>query len=125
MVFAHVLVTEAELDAMAGELVDATGWVEANKQPWANQGSAFLVALCEYDFVTNVATLNAQTKAMLAEYIARYAAMSGIAYNLATVGATFSSLIEPEDMIQLHVYRMEKIEELLSKQTICDFMKTT
>jgi len=123
MVFAHVLVTLAECTAMAGELVDATGYVEANQQPWANQASAFLCALCEYDFVTNVATLEAQTKAILAEYIARYVGMSAIAYNMATVGATFTSLIEPEDMIQLHVYRLEKIEELLRKKTIVDFIK--
>ena len=123
MTFAHVLVTEAELDGMAGELVDATGWVEANKQAWADQGGAFLCALCEYDFITNVATLNTSTIEILAEYIARYAAMSGIAYNMATVGAVFSSLIEPEDMIQLHVYRLEKIENLLSKKTVVDFVK--
>jgi len=122
MVFAHVLVTEAELDAMAGELVDATGWVEANKQAWANQGSAYLCTLGKYDFVTNVATLTAQAKAILAEYIARYAAMSGIAYNMGTVGATFSSLIEPEDMIQLHIYRMENIQKLIENQDIINFI---
>ena len=122
MTFAHVLVTEAELDAMAGELVDATGWVEANKQTWANQGSAYLCTLGKYDFVTNVATLNAQTKAILAEYIARYCAISGIAYNMGTVGATFSSLIEPEDMIQLHIYRMENIQKLIENQDIINFI---
>jgi hypothetical protein len=124
MVFSHVLVTEAELNAMAGELVDTTGWIEANKQAWANQGSAYLCALCRYDFVTNVATLNAQAKNMLAEWIARYTAMSGIAYNMATVGGTYSSLIEPEDMIQIHVYRMEEIQKLLQKENTLDFIKT-
>lgn len=123
MVFAHVLVTEAELNGMAGELVDATGWVEANKQAWANQGSAYLNALCKYDFVANVATLQTNTKQLLAEWIARYCATSGIAYNMATVGATFSSLIEPEDMVQLHVYRMEEIQNLLTKEGTLDFLK--
>jgi len=108
---------------MAGELVDATGWVEANKQAWANQASAYLCSLTKYDLVTNVATLNAQAKATLAEYIARYAAMSGIAYNMSSVGVIFSSLIEPEDMIQLHVYRMEKIEKTLQQEGVLDFLK--
>ena len=123
MTFTHVLVSEAELDAMSGELVDTTGWVEANKQAWADQASAYLCALARYDFVTNVATLNAETKNMLAEYIARYTAMSGIAYNMGTVGATFSSLIEPEDMIQLHVYRIEQIEKLIKNQDTINFIK--
>jgi len=122
MAFTHALVTEAELDAMAGELVDATGWVEANKQAWANQGSAYLCTLGKYDFVTNVGTLNLQAKAILAEYIARYCAISGIAYNMGTVGATFSSLIEPEDMIQVHLYRMQSIELLIEKQDTINFI---
>jgi type III secretory pathway component EscV len=124
MVFAHVLVTEAELDAMAGELVDAIGWTADNKQDWADQASAYLCALARYDFVTNSATLNAQTKAILAEYIARYSAMSGIAYNMSSVGATFSSLIEPEDMIQLHVYRIEEIKNLIKDQNTITFIKS-
>ncbi len=123
MTFAHVLVSEAELDAMAGELVDTTGWIETNKQDWADQASAYLNSLARYDFVTNVGTLTAETKNMLAEYIARYTAMSGIAFNMGTVGATFSSLIEPEDMIQLHIYRMENIEKLIKDQDTINFIK--
>jgi len=123
MAFAHVLVTEAELDGMAGELVDATGWVEANKQAWANQAGGFLCGLMRYDLITNVGSLTANGIQIFAEYIARYCAMQGIAYNMATVGATFSSLIEPEDMIQLHIYRMEKIQELLENTDVQDYLK--
>jgi hypothetical protein len=122
MVFAHVLVTLAECTAMAGELVNATGYVEANQQTWANQASAYLCTIGKYDFVTNVAALTASTKAILAEYIARYVGASAIAYNMATVGATFATLIEPEDMIQFHVYRMEKIEELIKNQDYVKFI---
>lgn len=122
MAFAHVLVTEAELDGMAGELVDATGWVEANKQAWANQAGGYLCALMKYDLITNVADINAQGIQIFAEYIARYCAMCGIAYNMATVGATFSSLIEPEDMIQLHVYRMEEIQNVLKQEGIKNYL---
>jgi len=122
MVFAHVLVTLAECTAMAGKLVDGAGYVETNQQPWANQASAYLCTIGKYDFVTNVATLTAQTKAILAEYIARYVGASAIAYSMATVGATFATLIEPEDMIQFHVYRMEKIEELIKNQDYVKFI---
>jgi len=123
MVATSILSTDAEMVAMAGELVDTTGFTDGNKTAWGLQAEAYLSAIAEYDFSTNAATLNAVTAEMLSEYVARYVAVSGIAYNMATVGATFSSLIEPEDMIQLHVYRMEKIEDLLKQQTVVDYIK--
>lgn len=113
MAATSVLSTDAEMLAMAGELVDATGFTDANKTAWGIQAEAFLCMLTNYDLVTNVSTLEANFKAILSEYVARYVACSAIAYNMATVGAVFTSLIEPEDMIQLHIHRMEKIEELL------------
>ena len=115
MTATSVLSTDAEMLAMAGELVDATGFTDANKTAWGIQAEDYLCCLCNYDLVTNVATLGANFKQMLSEYVARYVACSAIMYNMATVGAVFSSLIEPEDMVQYHVYRMEKIEELLKK----------
>ena len=124
MVATSILSTDAEMLAMAGELVDATGFTDPNKTAWGLQAEAYLVALAGYDFVTNIGTINAITKAMLSEYVARYVAISAIAYNMATVGATFSSLIEPEDMIQLHVYRMEAIEALLKNKSVIDFTKS-
>jgi len=115
MAATSVLSTDAEMLAMAGELVDATGFTDANKTAWGIQAENFLSMLCNYDLTANVATLGANFKMMLSEYVARYVACSAIMYNMATVGAVFSSLIEPEDMVQFHVYRMEKIEELLKK----------
>ena len=115
MVATSVLSTDAEMLAMAGELVDATGFIDANKTAWGIQAENYLCALCNYDLVTNVGTLTANLKQMLSEYVARYVACSAIMYNMATVGAVFSSLIEPEDMVQFHVYRMELIEALLLK----------
>ena len=122
MVVTSILSSDAEMIAMAGELVDATGFTDDNKTAWGLQAESYLNTLANFDFSTNVATLNQKTKQMLSEYVARYVAMSAIAFNLATVGATFSSLIEPEDMIQVHVYRMEKIEVLLLKQSEVDFI---
>lgn len=119
MVFSHVLVTLAECTAMAGENVDATGYVEANQQAWANQASAYLCCLCKYDLVTNVATLTAQGKNIFAEYIARYVAMCAIAYNM----AGFTSRIEAEDMINIHHMRMRAIEKILEQTDIKDFLE--
>jgi len=118
MVATSILSTDAEMLAMAGELVDATGFTDANKTAWGIQAENYLNALCNYDLVTNVATLTANLKQILSEYVARYVACSAIMYNMATVGAVFSSLIEPEDMVQFHVYRMEAIEDLLKQGEI-------
>ena len=118
MAATSVLSTDAEMLAMAGELVDATGFTDANKTAWGIQAENFLSALVNYDLTANVGTLGANFKQILSEYVARYVAMSAIMYNMATVGAVFSSLIEPEDMVQFHVYRMEAIEDLLKQGEI-------
>ena len=118
MVFTGIVATEADLDKNAGELVDTTGWTEANKNLWMEEVEGYLCCLVRYDIVTNWATLNNYFKKIFTEYASRYCANSGIAYNMGTVGATFSSLIEPEDMIQYNVYRMEQIQDLLSNGSV-------
>jgi len=114
MVATSVLSTDAEMLAMAGENVDATGFSDANKTAWGIQAEGFLCCLTNYDLVTNVATLNTYFKEMLSEYVARYVAMSAILYN--TEG--FTDLIEAEDMVQIHVFRMEKIEKQLMRSEV-------
>jgi len=125
MAFSHALVTEAELNAMAGELVDATGWIEANKQAWANQAGAYLCVLCRYDFVTNVATLTSNAKEILAEYIARAAASAGILYNVNgfATDSNAAARLEAETMVQFHAWRMAAIEKLLKQEGIIDYLK--
>jgi len=103
------------MNAMAGEQVDTTGWTDANKTAWGIQAEAYLCMLANYDLVTNVASLGAKFKAILSEYVARYTAMSGIFYN---TGTYENGLIEAEDMAQLHIYRMEKIEQALTPEAL-------
>ena len=107
MAYTGTIATEAELDAMAGENVDVTGWTEANKNLWMSQVEGYLSAVVQYDIVTNWGDLNAVAKTMLTEYAARYCGMCGILYN--TFGYT-NGLQEAEDMVNVHVFRMEKIE---------------
>lgn len=111
MVATSILSTDAEMVAMAGENVDATGFTDANKTAWGIQAEAFISLLANYDFPTNVATLTALLKPMLSEYVSRYVAVSAITYNMS---GFLLGLIEAEDMIQIHIYRMEKIEKILS-----------
>lgn len=122
MVYSGVIVTEEQIALMSGELVDGTGDTEANHNDLAAQAEAFLSSLVKHDIVTNWGTINAKTRQMLSEYAARYAAMTLIMYNMGTVGATFSSLIEPEDMVQLHIHRMTVIQKVLEDSSVQDFM---
>ena len=114
MAVTSVLSTEAEMDAMAGENVDATGYTEANKTAWGIQAEGFLCALTNYDLVTNVATLVANFKPILSEYVSRYVGMQAILYNM----EGFTSRVEAEDMANVHLGRMKAIEKLLSKDEV-------
>jgi len=75
--------------------------------------------LTTYNFSDNYATLNSDVKKILNEYVARYTAICGIAYNM----AGFTTRIEAEDMINYHDHRIQKIEELLTNKSIMDFFK--
>jgi len=82
---------------------------------------AFLCALVEYDIVTNWATLNAVYKLMFSEYACRAIAVEAIKYNMSD-GTTFASRIEAEDMINVHLKKMDEIKKLLEKASVQDFM---
>lgn len=110
MVATSILSTDAEMLAMAGENVDVTGFTDPNKTTWGVQAEAFLCMLTNYDLATNVATLGAKFKAILSEYVSRYVAISAIMYN----PAGFTTLIEAEDIVTVHIYRMQQIEKILT-----------
>ena len=109
---AFTIVTVAEMQFMAGENVDSTGDVTANHQFLHDYAVAYLSMLIQYDILTNWATLTANYKFLLTEWAARHAGMTLIAYNMIT-WSTNTSIIEAEDLIQTHIYRMEQIEKLL------------
>ena len=112
MAATSILCTDDEMNAMAGELVDVTGWTDANKTAWGIQAEAYLSMLVKYDLPTNVATLGAKFLFILHEYVARYTALAGIAYNM----AGYTSRVEAEDMMNLHIFRMKQIERILKDE---------
>ena len=118
MTATSILSTDAEMNAMAGENVDTTGWTDANKTAWGLHAENYLNNLCRYNFSDNFSTLNADVKYILSEYVARYTALCGILYNI----AGFTSRLEAEDMADAHIWRMEKIEELLKDQKTITFL---
>jgi hypothetical protein len=113
MAYTGVLTTEDEIAIFAGENVDATGNTEANRNLLVAQAEARCCGLSRYDWVTNVATITACALKVLNEYCARYAAAALIAYNM----GGFTSRIEAENMLNIHLYEMKKIEkEMLMEQ---------
>jgi hypothetical protein len=119
MVATSILSTDEEMNAMAGENVDVTGWTDANKTAWGLHAENFLNVMCRYNFSDNFGSLNADVKYILSEYVARYVAVCGIAYNM----AGFTSRIEAENMINVHLYRMRAIERLLTDQKGVTYMQ--
>src|SRR3990167_9396133 len=117
MVF--VILTSAAIGSMAGENVDATGWTATNQEAWELQGISYLCNLCRYNFADNYSALNTDVKHTVFEYICRYIALSGIAYNM----AGYTSRIEAENMINIHIWRMNKIEKLLQDQKAITYLK--
>lgn len=109
MAATSVLSTDDEMNAMAGANVVVGGWTDANKTAWGVQAEAYLNSLVKFDLVTSVGSLDAKFKAILSEYVARYTAMSGILYDM----NGFTSRVEAEDMVNVHLSRMKQIERVL------------
>lgn len=121
MTYTGTIVTSAEMTFMAGELVDATGNVEANWNYLAFYAEAFLCNLVKYDIVTNWASISAIYKPIFTEYAARFAAITLIGYNMAS-WISGSSRIEAEDLINIHWARCKEIIKLLEQSDIQDFL---
>lgn len=117
MAYTGTIVTVAEMQFMAGENRDATGDVEANHNFLAFYAEAFLSNLVKFDLVTGWANLTANYKQLFTEWAARYAATQLIAYNM----AGYTSRVEAEDMINVHIFRMQAIEKILNESSIQDF----
>jgi len=110
MAATSILSTDAEMNAMAGENVDVTGWTDANKTAWGLQAEAYLMLISGHDFSGNFGNLNAVVKLALSEYVARYTAIAGIAFNMGTI-----IRIEAENVVNIHAWRLEKLERWIKE----------
>ena len=118
MAYTGTICTENEIALMAGENVDATGDTEANHNDLVAQAESFLSVLLRYNVVDNYAAIDADYKRILSEWAARYAATALIAYNM----SGFTSRVEAENMINIHVFRMREIEKVLVDQKAVTFI---
>jgi hypothetical protein len=112
--------TKAEIDLKVGERVDDTGYTEAAINAACKQSEGFICLFLKYDFVTNWATIDAVTKAILSEFSACWVAMDFIAYNMENYG----SRIQAENLINVHQRKINNILKLLSERASPDFIKS-
>ena len=82
---------------------------------------AYLSVISGYDLVTNWGSLGAKAKLMLSEFVARGIAIEGIKYNM---GATYTSRVEAENMINIHIWRMGLIEAALREPGTLKYLQT-
>ena len=120
MVATSIMSTDAEMNAMAGEDVDGTGWIDANKTAWGLHAECFINCLTRKNFSDKFGTLNIDVKYILSEYVARYVGMCGIMYNMTLM--TLHTRIEAEDRVNVHWARMKAIEKLLSDPATVTYM---
>lgn len=103
---AYVLVAADDFAVFAGENVDSTPSA-AQKEALELMAISRICGLSKYNVADNFAALNTDVKKVFIEYIARFIASSLIAYNM----AGFTSRIEAENMLNVHIYEMQRIEE--------------
>lgn len=119
MAYTANIVTVLQMQFMAGENVDATGDVEANHIDLQDQAEAYLSNLLKFKLTSAAFTaLDSTTKVLITEWAARYAGMSLILFNT----TAYTSRIEAEDMINVHLFRMRAIEKLLNDNGVQDFL---
>ena len=80
---------------------------------------AYLVDLVRYDIVTNWAAIGAIPKILMSDFAMRFIAIAAIAYDM----SGYTSRIEAEGMINVHLEMMRKIEAILADQKTMTFTK--
>ncbi len=121
MTYTANIVTVAEMQFMAGENVDATGDADANHIILQDMAEGYLSALLKYNLdAAGWGALDSTNKYLITEWAARFCGMQLILYNM----AGFTTILEAEDMVNVHLYRMRQIEDILKNADIQQFQKT-
>ena len=81
----------------------------------------YLSALLKYNLdAAGWGALDSTNKYLITEWAARFCGMQLILYNM----AGFTTILEAEDMVNVHLYRMRQIEDILKNADIQQFQKT-
>lgn len=112
-----MLADTTDIDGFMGAGVDA-GYTETMQDLLGTYTEAYICDLVKFDAKTNWTSLNAVFKLMLSEYVARTIAVAAIQYEM----AGYTSRVEAEDLINVHLFRINQIHEILKKADVQDFM---
>jgi len=101
----------------AGANVSATLTTEYDD--FIEEAEGYISAVVKYDLIANWGTVSGQVVApAIEEYCARSAAVQAIGYDM----SGYTSRVEAEDMINVHLFRMNEIKEVLEKADVQDFI---
>jgi len=112
-----IIADTTDVAGFMGKNVDA-GFTATMQDLVGVYAEAYLCNLVEYDIVTNWASVNAIYKLMFSEYACRSIAVAAITYEI----NAFTDRIEAEDMIEVHVFNLKKIQKILENASVQDFM---
>lgn len=107
-----------DVDPFLGANVNVA-YTDAMKDDAGLMAEAYICSVTRYDAVTNWATLDAIAKVIYTEYVARLIAVQGIAYDM----SGFTSRIEAEDMINIHMFRLKILDKLIIDQKTSIFIQ--
>jgi len=112
-----IIADAADPAGFMGKNVDA-GFTATMQDLVGVYTEAYLCNLVKYDIVTNWAAINAVYKLMFSEYACRTIAIEAIKWDI----NSYTDRIEGEDMIEVHVFNLKKIQKILENAGIQDFM---
>jgi len=120
-----MLADTTDIDGFVGANVSAS-FTETMEDLVGVYTEGYLCNLIKYDAVTNWASLDDVLKLMLSEYVARAIAVEAIKYDMSGYATDEGKArINAEDMINIHIFRMKAIEELLKKGDVLAFLGVT
>ena len=97
----------------------AVGWTDTERDEVGLQAEAEVCAIVRYDAVTNWAILGAIEKVLMTKYVAMSIAVQGIAFDM----SVYTSRIEGENMINILLFNLRKVEKLLQDQKVLTFIQ--
>ena len=118
MVLSITTAVDADVDPLMGANVNVA-YNDTMQDSMGKMAEGYLTTLMRYDIVTDWATLTGNAKAAITEFVARFIAVQGVAYDM----SVYTSRIEAENMINIHLYRMRECKKVLMDQKGVTFIK--
>lgn len=118
MAHTGIFATAAECASKAGELVDATGWTEANINQWCAEAESYINCRTRKNWSDAYSGLNTDLRKILTEACTNLVAVYGTTYNM----TGWVDRIIAEDMINVLMFRFNQCIKLLEDQKTVTFI---